>query len=148
MTTKTKPGEVNIVGGKCADCGASVSVENADQDHDKTPQHQAWLEKVTAPENPERAKPGDLEKLPQELQDALGIMNDIKAVRDQTKRMQLTAKQVRVVYKDNHYDLPQERPRGVPPTVRECLELYHIPILQSPTEIRRHLDAQNPFRRV
>ena len=147
MTTKEKT-EVNIVDGKCLDCDATVPGGGSGQDHEKTPQHQTWLDKVTTPEEPERAKTGDLEKLPQELREALDIMNDTKKVRDINKRMQLTAKQVRVVYSDNAYDDPRHRPEGVPATPRELLELFHVPILEDPRVIQRHLDEIDPFRRV
>ena len=87
-------------------------------------------------------------KLPQELRDALDIMNDTKAVRDLSKRMQFTAKQVRVVYSTNAYDDPDHRPEGVPATPREFLELFHVPILEDPKVISRHLDELDPFRRI
>lgn len=129
-----------ITGTTC-ECGASVA-HDMGIDHEKTPQHLAWLEKVTKPE-PLRPSPSDkeIERLPQDLRMALSEM-DNPAI-PVARRPFMAARRVRAYYADMGYSNGVPVPDGLPQTVRGFMDKFGIPVVPNERELRRMRERHN-----
>lgn len=143
MTTKEAKVKDNI-----CECGASVANVNPDQPHETSRQHMKWLDKMTTPDVIAEDAYDKRENLSEDMQEALKIFDNVKEERDLVKRMQKTAKAIRVIYAMEGWSDGIPTPAGIPETVGRCLQVYHIPVLEDPRVMERRKDAADPFRSI
>lgn len=149
MTTKSSP-DAKVKDNIC-ECGASVANVNPGQPHDKSRQHLEWLDKVTTPDVVDTDLYIKRETLPEDMKNALNLWDGpeaLKRERDQSKRMQKTAKAVRAIYAMEGWSDGLTPPDGIPGNVNLFLQTYSVPVLEDPRVIDRRRDALDPFRRV